>query len=241
MNCFFRFPHTPHLAWLGDGSPRDDKVLKAAEVDQLLSRDVVVEEKLDGANLGLSVGADGQLQVQNRGQYLTPPFHGQFSRLASWLPLHGENITEALGHNLILFGEWCAARHSLGYDMLPDWFVAFDVYDRTSQRFWSTARRNRLVAQLGLAVVPAVFRGPITLPELKQRLITGTTSHGTGPAEGLIIRREDADWLEERAKLVRPDFTQAITDHWTSRKMEWNKVIATGASSSMTSCDTPPA
>lgn len=240
MSDFFRFPHTPHLAWLGDGSPRDDKVLKAAEVDQLLSRDVVVEEKLDGANLGLSVGADGQLQVQNRGQYLAPPFYGQFSRLASWLPLHGENITEALGHNLILFGEWCAARHSLGYDKLPDWFMAFDIYDRTSQRFWSTVRRNRLVAQLGLALVPTIFRGSITFPELKQRLTTGATSLGTGPAEGLIIRREDTDWLEERAKLVRPDFTQAITDHWTSRKMEWNKVIATVPTSSMTSCDTPP-
>ncbi|MGV3590570.1 MAG: DNA ligase, partial [Gammaproteobacteria bacterium] len=27
MDEFFRFPHTPHIAWLGAGMPRDDKVL----------------------------------------------------------------------------------------------------------------------------------------------------------------------------------------------------------------------
>ncbi|NLZ78249.1 MAG: DNA ligase, partial [Gammaproteobacteria bacterium] len=27
MSDFFRFPHTPHIDWLGEGMPRDDKVL----------------------------------------------------------------------------------------------------------------------------------------------------------------------------------------------------------------------
>jgi hypothetical protein len=67
---FFRFPHTPHLAWLGEGSPRDDKVLFASEVTALLAGNVVVEEKLDGANVGLSLTPDGGLRAQNRGQYL---------------------------------------------------------------------------------------------------------------------------------------------------------------------------
>ena len=31
-----------------------------------------------------------------------------------------------LGDRLILFGEWCAAQHSLDYETLPDWFLAFD-------------------------------------------------------------------------------------------------------------------
>src|SRR5690606_2076140 len=48
---FFRFPQTPHLAWLGEGQPRDDKVLTPDEVDALLAGEVVVEEKVDGANI----------------------------------------------------------------------------------------------------------------------------------------------------------------------------------------------
>ena len=82
MNAFLRFPHTPHLAWLGEGAPpRDDKVLSKIDREALLSHDVVVEEKLDGANLGISVGPDGNLRVQNRRQYLKPPYQGQFVRL----------------------------------------------------------------------------------------------------------------------------------------------------------------
>lgn len=44
--AFFRFPHTPHLAWLGDGEPRDDKVRTREERDALLSHALVVEEKV---------------------------------------------------------------------------------------------------------------------------------------------------------------------------------------------------
>jgi hypothetical protein len=43
---FFRFPHTPHLAWLGQAPPRDDKVLSAAEAKSLLAGEVAVDEKL---------------------------------------------------------------------------------------------------------------------------------------------------------------------------------------------------
>ena len=67
VSQFFRFPRTPHLAWLGDALPRDDKLLSASEARALLAEDVAVEEKLDGANLGISVGADGKLRAQNRG------------------------------------------------------------------------------------------------------------------------------------------------------------------------------
>lgn len=67
MAGFFRFPHTPHIAWLGEGMPRGDKLLSAAEVDELLSCQGVVEEKLDGANLGFSLAPDGGLRAQNRG------------------------------------------------------------------------------------------------------------------------------------------------------------------------------
>ncbi|HMU87893.1 MAG TPA: RNA ligase family protein, partial [Agitococcus sp.] len=85
MSDFFRFPHTPHLAWLAVGTPRDDKVLSSQEVAALLAGDVVVEEKLDGANLGISLDTKGQLRSQNRGQYLSEPHAGQFSRLPAWL------------------------------------------------------------------------------------------------------------------------------------------------------------
>jgi len=78
---FVKFPRTPHLVWLGGSSPRGDKLMAAAEAGEWLRRPMSVEEKVDGANLGLSRGADGRLRAQSRGHYLDPRAAGQ------WKPL----------------------------------------------------------------------------------------------------------------------------------------------------------
>ena len=222
---FFRFPHTPHLAWLGEGSPRDDKVLSPNEVTGLLAGDVVVEEKLDGASLGLSLAPDGSLRAQNRGQYLAELPAGQFARLPAWLVQHDKALRSVLTPNLILFGEWCAARHSLDYSALPDWFLLFDVFDRSLSRFWSCSRRNVLARSAGLVTVPLVRQGKASVDVLKQLVATEKSHYREGSLEGVVIRRESSEWSEVRAKLVRPDFTQAINTHWRKRVLEWNCII----------------
>lgn len=225
MPEFFRFPHTPHIAWLAGGAPRDDKVLSPEEAEDILSGEVVLEEKLDGANLGFSVSPDGVLRAQNRGQYLPQPFHGQFARLGPWLAEHEDRLFDALaGTPLVAFGEWCAARHSLDYAALPDWWLVFDVYDRAEGRFWSTARRNAWAAAMGLATVPRLHAGRVDLHQLRDWVHSRDSRYRQGHLEGLVIRRENADWLEQRAKLVRADFTQAIEEHWRSRALEWNRI-----------------
>jgi len=225
---FFRFPQTPHIAWLGRGEPRDDKLLSNEQATELLAADVVVEEKLDGANLGFSLAPDGTLRTQNRGQYLHQPFSGQFARLPVWLTLHGEGLLSVLhsfaDRELMLFGEWCAARHSLDYDCLPDWFLLFDVYDRAAQKFWSSQRRNDLAQVAGLIVVPTVVRGRRSIGLLKDVLATQSSRFRQGPLDGLVVRGESVDWCESRAKLVRADFTQNIAEHWMRRRVEWNRV-----------------
>lgn len=221
MSDFFRFPHTAHLAWLGEGMPRDDKLLDDAEVEELLAGEVAVEEKVDGANVGLSTDSRGELRAQNRGRYLDPSAsHPQFKRLFTWLAPKRDALTAALHPALILFGEWCYARHSVAYDALPDWFLGFDVYDREAALFWSTARRDALFAELGIVPVPRLARGHFTLDELTG--LFGASRVGSGPMEGLIVRRESADQTLARAKLVRPAFTQAIEAHWSRAPIEPN-------------------
>lgn len=227
VDGFMRFPSTPHIAWLPTHNmPRDDKVLSPTEAQALLSGNVVVEEKLDGANLGLSLAPNWSLRAQNRGQYLIEPHAGQFSRLPAWMAQHEDGLRAVLRPQLILFGEWCAARHSLGYESLPDWFLLFDVYDRGSGLFWSTARRNALAMQAGLVAVPLVLSGRTTLAALKQVIMDTPSHYRAGlPLEGVVVRRESAEWCDARAKLVRPDFTQAIADHWRTRTIEHNRVL----------------
>lgn len=224
MSDFFRFPHTPHIAWLGKGQPRDDKVLAVDEANQFLREAVVLEEKVDGANLGLSIGSDGVVRAQNRGRYLPTPYTGQFSRLNAWLACHESALHDALGDDRILFGEWLAATHSIAYDRLPDFFLVFDVYDRSAQRFWSTVRRNALAERLGLGVIRSLGTGHFELAELKRRTLESSSAYRQGTCEGIYLRREDADWLLARAKLVHPDFVQGIAEHWQSRMLRWNAV-----------------
>ena len=72
--------------------------------------------------------------------------------------------------------------------------------------------------------VPQLLHGKATVQTLKQ-LVTDTASrYRTGALEGVVIRRESVDWCEARAKLVRPDFTQAIDTHWRKRALEWNRI-----------------
>jgi hypothetical protein len=96
VSQFFRFPRTPHLAWLDNASPRDDKLLSPDEAHDVLAHEV--EEKLDGASLGISVGP-----AQNRGQYVTSPSAGQFEGLSRWIGFHESPLFDALGADLILF------------------------------------------------------------------------------------------------------------------------------------------
>lgn len=226
MSDFFRFPHTPHLAWLGDGVPRDDKVLTAAEAEAFLAHPLMLEEKVDGANLGFSVGNDGEVRAQNRGQYLSRPYTGQFARLNEWLAIHEEDLFDTLGLSLILFGEWVAAVHSLEYPGLPDYFLAFDVYDRNAKYFWSTKRRNALALQLGLHHIHQVGTGHYRLNSLKGMLATIPSVYRDAGCEGIYLRHEDEDRLIARAKLVHTDFVQSIGEHWRSRPLRWNALNA---------------
>ncbi|MDP1655095.1 MAG: RNA ligase family protein [Hylemonella sp.] len=222
MSVFFRFPHTPHIAWLGKDRPRDDKVMSIDEANQFLRNIVVLEEKVDGANLGLSIGPDGIVRAQNRGQYLLKPYTGQFSRLNAWLTSHESTLRDELNENLIIFGEWLAAKHSIGYNQLPDFFLVFDVYDRDQKRFWSTARRNALSERLGLRTVHCLGIGQFSLTELKQFVKKSPSTYNEGTLEGIYLRQEDANWLIARAKLVHPNFVQSIIQHWRSRTLQWN-------------------
>ena len=223
MSEFFRFPHTPHLVWLGPGQPRDDKVMTEQERREFLAEPLIVEEKVDGANIGFSVGEDGDLRIQNRGSWIArdrvPP---QFKSLFRWADLRRDTLIEHLGHQFILFGEWCYAVHSIRYTQLPDWFLAFDLFDRTRKTFVATDARNVFARSVNLQVVPRLGIGRQTFESLKSLL--GHSVLGAARGEGLYLRASSAVVPFTRAKLVTPEFTQAIGEHWSRRSLQTNSL-----------------
>lgn len=219
-DTFHKFPRTPHLLWLGESSPREDKLLSRDDAEEFLRHDVVVEEKVDGANLGLSVGPDGRVRAQSRGNYLAPGHsHAQWNPLWPWLARREAQLTGRLGQELMLFGEWCYARHTIPYESLPDWFLLFDVFESATRVFWSSERRKLLADELRLCTVPAVFRGRLMLQRVST--LVGPSALGSPSMEGIYLRRDDEaiGQLIARAKVVSAEFQQQIEEHWSRRPL----------------------
>jgi ATP-dependent RNA circularization protein (DNA/RNA ligase family) len=221
-NEFHKFPATPHLAILGENMVRDDKVLTRKERDQLLRNELVIEEKVDGANLGISFDTSGNLRAQNRGSYLHCPYSGQWKKLSEWLKPKLDLLFEILSDRYILFGEWCYAVHSIFYDRLPDRFLGFDVFDKNNGRFFSCPRRDAVFHALGILQVPTIARGRFALSDLVNLLSESRLTDK--PAEGIYLRYDKGDWLDQRAKLVRPEFIQSVTEHWLRKGIKANQL-----------------
>lgn len=222
---FVKFPRTPHLFSLSSNPLRGDRILSNSEAISFLEGDVVIEEKVDGANIGISVSPELTIQVQNRGAYIDRPAAAQFQPLHAWLASRSDQLFQALGQEFILFGEWCYAVHSIRYENLPDWFIGFDIYDRVNGRFLSGVRRNELLAELHIVPAPRIATGHFSISEVKSLVLKSLSAFGPTSVEGLYLRRESAGWLEQRAKCVRPDFIQAISDHWSSRPLSRNRIL----------------
>lgn len=220
---FFKFPTTPHLATQPGIDIRGDKILTESERGEFLQHEIIVEEKVDGANLGISFDSEGRLRAQNRGSYLLLPGSGQWKKLDEWIKLRMDLFSEYLSERYILFGEWCYAQHSIFYDRLPDWFLGFDIYDRQLHRFLASAHRDIFLEKINAAKVPVLARGHFTYPELEKLL--SKSKLADQPAEGLYLRIDSGEWLWKRAKLVRPAFVQSMQQHWSRSTLKPNRLL----------------
>lgn len=221
---FYKFPSTPHLLSMGSEIPRDDKLMSPDEIRHFLSSRITIEEKLDGANLGISIAKSGELQAQNRGSYIHRDAGGQFKQLWRWIDVREDMLTGMLGVGLILFGEWCYAEHSVAYHELPDWLIGFDIFDLVEHKFYSVERRNALLTEMEIEPVPILGRGIYKMDDLKA-FLERPSRFGADHLEGIYLREDQGDWLKSRVKLVRADFTQSIAEHWSSQSLKVNRVI----------------
>jgi atypical dual specificity phosphatase len=223
-----KFPRTPHLVNLG-AATRDDKVLSPGEVALLLSsgKQVIVQEKVDGANLGLSISPEGKIRVQNRGHFVDASYHDQFKPLDKWVSRHTEELWELLGGDepgrWILYGEWLHAKHSVAYSRLPDLFLAFDLYDRLRGEFVDHETLKARLAPTSIHIVPVLSDSPLRSVDDLLAMVRGPSAFSDGLREGVYVRICDGGRVVLRAKLVRPDFI-AGNERWNKSKIEPNVV-----------------
>jgi RNA ligase len=234
---FTKYPRTPHL--FGSRGTDDDKCLGQAESLQLIAdRSLVVEEKLDGTNVGIHFTSAGRLVLQCRGHEITSGMHAQYDLFKQWTMAKRPVLESMLEDRLILFGEWLYARHSVHYRRLPHYFFEFDIYDKRQQTFLALDLRLRKLELTGILTVPVVHRGPATREQLIELIGPSRfdsifenplTGRADNLVEGLYLRTEAEGRVIERAKIVRPEFVERLkqSEHWQHQALVPNQLIQT--------------
>jgi RNA ligase len=250
-----KYPRTPHIE--GSRYQPGDEDLDSVPFSVIANEYVVVEEKVDGANAAISFDLQGQLRLQSRGHYLTGGQRERhFNLFKQWAHSHYAALWDVLGDRYILYGEWLYAKHTVFYDCLPHYFLEYDLLDRSSGNFLSTATRSNLLRGLPLASVPVLFAGKLQshkqlvsllqqshfirlghidrLRELciEQGLDADRSIQQTNQSllmEGLYLKVETAELTVARYKYVRADFLTTILQsesHWLSRPIIPNQLQA---------------
>ncbi|XP_037030330.1 uncharacterized protein LOC119070121 [Bradysia coprophila] len=229
-----KFCRTRHLVNLG-GASRDDLLLSSGEQNAFLQFELDVEEKIDGANLGIVVKSDYKISVQNRSHYVSSSYHAQFSLLDNWILKHTDELISLLEPEVeILYGEWCYMKHSIHYTNLPDYFLAFDIFNCLTQSFLS--RRELQVRLEGTSIrqVPLIVTKKFSnIKEITDLASKTKSKYYDGLIEGVYLRVCDDKKTIDRAKIVRKDFicgdSQATGSsnnvrHWTKAQLTKNVV-----------------
>lgn len=233
-----RYPRTVHLE--GSRLQQGDK-RQCQRLAELSGQHAVIEEKIDGGNVGISFTPGGRLLLQSRGHYLLGGARErQFALLHQWAHTHEDVLLERLEDRYVMYGEWTFAKHSVWYDQLPHHFHEFDIWDRVDGCFLSTARRQALLHGAPVLSVPVLYEGEMPT---QARCLWALVRHSLGKsagwpqafeqavrrhgqdlalswrqtdrddrAEGLYIKIEDRERVRGRFKLVRPNFIQTILD-----------------------------
>lgn len=235
---FVKYPRTPHL--FGSQGTDDDKHLGEAESKRIIAdKSLIVEEKIDGTNVGIHFRTDGKLVLQCRGHLITEGMHPQYDLFKQWTVVKTPILEKRLQDRYILFGEWMYARHSVHYQALPHYFFEFDIYDKEKQLFLSFDLRMALLEGTNIHTVPVVHRGAISQEGLVKmvgpsqfgsRFENPVTKQLDNWMEGIYLRTEANGAVTSRAKYVRNEFVEKIkqSTHWQHQAIVPN-VLKDGA------------
>lgn len=252
-DIIIKYPRTPHIQ--GSRLQPGDEDLRQRRFSEIEGRHVVLEEKIDGANSAVSFTDQGELRLQSRGHFLTGGARERhYDLLKQWGAVHKERLYEVLGDRYVMYGEWMYAKHTIYYDLLPNYFMEFDILDRETDRFLDTPSRHELIRGLPVASCPVLASGKFTnideilkylgdseyissdhiahLREDAERLglDAGRVCRETDASrtmEGIYIKVEENGEVVDRMKYVRASFLQTVEEsqsHWLDRPIVPNRI-----------------
>ncbi len=207
-----KYNRTYHLPW-SPGATNDDRISNS--VDSLLGKEIVITEKLDGENCGMT---DKGVYARSHATFTTSPWSREVRNL------HKLAVEDELGDGVYLFGENMEGIHSIEYTKLTSYFYIFGIRDNNIWVPWDKVEEYSYL--LDIPTVPVLFRGVVNtekeLKELTEKLASQPSELG-GLREGIVVRSADMfhddDFSKNVMKWVRKGHVQT-DEHWTRN---WKK------------------
>lgn len=193
--------------------------------------------------------------MQSRGHFLTGGAREKhYDLLKQWAAVHKDQLSEVLGDRYVMYGEWMYAKHSIYYDLLPNYFMEFDILDRETDSFLDTPSRHELIRNLPVCSCRVLADGNFAdmadilkhlgysryisadhIAHLREdaerlgldadRICRETDTSRT--MEGIYIKVEENGEVVDRMKYVRASFLQTVEEsqsHWLDRPIVPNRI-----------------
>jgi hypothetical protein len=213
-----KYPRTFHLPW-SQGATDDDKTHTLDAIDKMFGgKQVVVTEKMDGENTTIYSTGECHARSLDSGNHPSRDYvKGKAREIGCMGMPDGWRL---LGENLY-------AKHSIEYDLLPDYFVLFGVADAgNNARPWDEV--EEWANLLDIPHAPVLWRGTWDTEKVMGLYPFKSLFSSSGKAgEGYVVRVAGGfpmgSFDKYVAKFVRSGHVQPDSEHWMSKAVEPNK------------------
>ena len=207
-----KYNRTYHLPW-SPGSTNDDRI--SDNVESLLGTEIVITEKLDGENCGMT---DEGVYARSHATFTTSAWSREVRQL------HKLSVEDELGDGVFLFGENMEGIHSIEYTNLESYFYIFGIRDNDIWIPWEKVEEYSYL--LDIPTVPVLFKGVVNTAKELQKIVEDLVSKPSelgGQREGIVVRTagmfHNDDFADNVMKWVRKDHVNTDV-HW---QRNWKK------------------
>lgn len=209
MTDYYKYPRTFH-SLLSETVTSDDKYL--LNYDNFIGKEIVITEKMDGSNVTLYND-----YYHNRS--INTSLHSAFD----WIKRYHSNLSYNIPSNLRICGEYLLNVHSISYEDLESYFLAFSVWDNDTNVCLSFDETKEWLDLLNICHVPILYEGIFDIKIIE----TLYKKLDKSKHEGIVVRLKESfhyDTFNNSVfKLVRANHVQ--TDkHWMHSQMKINKL-----------------
>ena len=189
--------------------PADHSITEGqARIATLKPRDkhdvVIVQEKLDGSNVGVAMLGDDIFALTRSGYEAHTSPYVQHHRFSEFVKDNEERFRSVLTDGCRLCGEWLTDAHGTTYDLPHEPFVAFDLICGKNKRT-TYLQMKEIVGGVFTMPYEISVGLPVSVDEALAKLGKFGKHGATEQIEGAVWRVERKGIVDYLCKYVRPD------------------------------------